>query len=126
MLCLKKLLSLLQLKKNKRILNKLQNLPIEELILIIEKRKYHIEVQKASKKTLNKHKKSEVTQKTVEYWKNYIENNIKSIIISQTYPTSFLLSEQQIKRLIKIARNKKLKNTEGSGNATPTGWDVGF
>lgn len=127
MLWLKSFLLIFDLNKERKrtyFINQIPKLSLDELITIIEENKQDKDVTKTCIKALANFKSKEVLKAIENYWKIFIRNNFKNILINKTLPKSLLINEKQMKRLINKVKIQLEKNHGDLGNATPSGWDI--
>ena len=86
--------------------DKLNQLPIQELIIIAEPHTdYTDEAKTIALDLLNERKWENIPNLKDEiksYWENYISDNIKQILLNKTLPKSLFLNDEEMKTVLKI------------------------
>ena len=110
--------------------DKLNQLPIQELIIIAEPHTdYTDEAKTIALDLLNERKWESIPNLKDEiksYWENYISDNIKQILLNKTLPKSLFLNDEEMKTLIKIKFEEWKERQELLGIDITKYWAVPF
>ena len=110
--------------------DKLNQLPIQELIIIAEPHTdYTDEAKTIALDLLNERKWESIPYLKDEiksYWENYISDNIKKILLNKTLPKSLFLNDEEIKTVLKIKFEEWKERQELLGIDITKYWAVPF
>ena len=110
--------------------DKLNQLPIQELIIIAEPHTdYTDEAKTIALDLLNERKWENIPNLKDEiksYWENYISDNIKQILLNKTLPKSLFLNDEEMKTLLKIKFEEWKERQELLGIDITKYWAVPF
>lgn len=110
--------------------DKLNQLPIQELIIIAEPHTdYTDEAKTIALDLLNERKWESIPNLKDEiksYWENYISDNIKQILLNKTLPKSLFLNDEEMKTLLKIKFEEWKERQELLGIDITKYWAVPF
>ena len=110
--------------------DKLNQLPIQELIIIAEPHTdYTDEAKTIALDLLNERKWESIPNLKKEiksYWENYISDNIKQILLNKTLPKSLFLNDEEMKTVLKIKFEEWKERQELLGIDITKYWAVPF
>ena len=110
--------------------DKLNQLPIQELVVIAEPHTdYTDEAKTIALDLLNERKWESIPNLKDEikyYWENYISDNIKQILLNKTLPKSLFLNDEEMKTLLKIKFEEWKERQELLGIDITKYWAVPF
>ena len=110
--------------------DKLNQLPIQELIIIAEPHTdYTDEAKTIALDLLNERKWESIPNLKDEiksYWENYISDNIKQILLNKTLPKSLFLNDEEMKTVLKIKFEEWKERQELLGIDITKYWAVAF
>ena len=110
--------------------DKLNQLPIQELIIIAEPHTdYTDEAKTIALDLLNERKWESIPNLKKEiksYWENYISDNIKQILLNKTLPKSLFLNDEELKTVLKIKFEEWKERQELLGIDITKYWAVPF
>ena len=110
--------------------DKLNQLPIQELIIIAEPHTdYTDDAKTIALDLLNERKWESIPNLKDEiksYWENYISDNIKQILLNKTLPKSLFLNDEEMKTLLKIKFEEWKERQELLGIDITKYWAVPF
>ena len=110
--------------------DKLNQLPIQELIIIAEPHTdYTDEAKTIALDLLNERKWESIPNLKDEiksYWENYISDNIKQILLNKTLPKSLFLNDEEMKTVLKIKFEEWKERQELLGIDITKYWAVPF
>ena len=110
--------------------DKLNQLPIQELIIIAEPHTdYTDEAKTIALDLLNERKWENIPNLKDEiksYWENYISDNIKQILLNKTLPKSLFLNDEEMKTVLKIKFEEWKERQELLGIDITKYWAVPF
>ena len=110
--------------------DKLNQLPIQELIIIAEPHTdYTDEAKTIALDLLNERKWESIPNLKDEiksYWEDYISDNIKQILLNKTLPKSLFLNDEEMKTVLKIKFEEWKERQELLGIDITKYWAVPF
>ena len=110
--------------------DKLNQLPIQELIIIAEPHTdYTDEAKTIALDLLNERKWESIPNLKDEiksYWEDYISDNIKQILLNKTLPKSLFLNDEEMKTALKIKFEEWKERQELLGIDITKYWAVPF